>query len=70
MSLRLAQLERISNGTQTTGVWLGGLFQPEAYITATRQTVAHAKGWSLEQLVLELDVEEYSDEGFGIDGKS
>ena len=28
-------------------VWLGGLFTPEAYITATRQYVAQANSWSL-----------------------
>lgn len=37
-------------------VWLGGLFSPEAYITATRQTVAHANSWALEQLVLNVSV--------------
>jgi len=33
---------------------LGGLFNPEAYITATRQFVAQANGWSLEELTLEV----------------
>jgi dynein heavy chain 1 len=31
-------------------VWLGGLFAPEAYITATRQLIAQNNGWSLEQV--------------------
>lgn len=31
-------------------VWLGGMFFPEAYITATRQLIAQNNGWSLEQL--------------------
>lgn len=70
MTLRLAQLERISTGNQNSGVWLGGFFQPEAYVTATRQAVAHAKGWSLEQLVLGLDVEDVTAEGFKVDGES
>ena len=37
-------------------VWLGGLFSPEAYITATRQYVAQTNSWSLEELVLEINV--------------
>lgn len=37
-------------------VWLGGLFNPEAYITATRQCVAQASSWSLEELSLEFTV--------------
>jgi len=39
-------------------VWLGGLFTPEAYITATRQFVAQANSWSLEELLLEIKVYE------------
>ncbi len=35
-------------------VWLGGLFIPEAYITATRQYVAQANSWSLEELYLQV----------------
>jgi dynein heavy chain 1 len=46
------------------------LFQPEAYVTATRQAVAHQKGWSLEQLVLSVDIEETGGaESFVIDGE-
>lgn len=39
---------------QNLNVWLGGLFIPEAYITATRQYVAQANGWSLEELYLDV----------------
>jgi len=35
-------------------MWLGGLFIPEAFITATRQFVAHANSWSLEKLYLQV----------------
>ena len=35
-------------------IWLGGLFTPEAYITATRQYVAQANNWSLEELYLDV----------------
>ena len=68
--MRLQQLENIATGSSGKGVWLGGLFQPEAYVTATRQTVAHQNGWSLEQLVLDLRVEEVNErEGFVIEGE-
>lgn len=36
--------------------FLGGLFNPEAYITATRQYVAQANEWSLEELTLAVTV--------------
>jgi dynein heavy chain 1 len=74
LSARLAQLQRIttSRGAEANkGVWLGGLFQPEAYVTATRQEIAHQKGWSLEQLVLSVDIEEAGGaESFVIEGES
>jgi len=57
---RLAQLEKIASKGSASGaggIWLGGLFQPEAYITATRQAAAHEQGWSLEQLALSLQIE-------------
>ncbi|OWF47212.1 Cytoplasmic dynein 1 heavy chain 1 [Mizuhopecten yessoensis] len=63
-SLRVKQLQQIVVTTQQGGakdlknlnVWLGGLFIPEAYITATRQYVAQANSWSLEELYLEVKV--------------
>ncbi|XP_033735277.1 cytoplasmic dynein 1 heavy chain 1-like isoform X2 [Pecten maximus] len=63
-SLRVKQLQNIVVTTQQGGakelknlnVWLGGLFIPEAYITATRQYVAQANSWSLEELYLEVKV--------------
>ncbi|KAJ1930559.1 dynein heavy chain [Tieghemiomyces parasiticus] len=36
----------------TFPVWLGGLFFPEAFVTATRQTAAQRRGCSIEQLRL------------------
>ena len=39
---------------QNIEVWLGGLFISEAYITATRQYVAQANSWSLEELYLDV----------------
>ena len=68
---RLAQLDHISGlgDLNNIEVWLGGLFYPEAYITATRQAVAHRKKWSLETLHLQLDLEKVNDpEAFILDG--
>ena len=61
---RVRQLEDISRNVSSGGatalrsctVWLGGLFNPEAYITATRQCVAQANSWSLEELFLDIHI--------------
>ena len=72
LAQRLAQLEEITK-TQSYDhiqVWLGGLFFPEAYVTATRQAVAHHNSWSLETLALRLDVEQEASKGaFAVQGK-
>ena len=71
LSSRLSQLEEIASGRRPASlICLGKLFQPEAYITATRQTVAHENGWSLEQLAMRLEFGD-GDGGsrFGIEGK-
>jgi len=68
---RLAQLDGLTevDNLANVEVWLGGLFFPEAYITATRQAVAHRKKWSLETLHLRLDIERVNDpNAFIIDG--
>jgi len=68
---RLAQLDHIASldSLSNVEVWLGGLFYPEAYVTATRQAVAHRKKWSLETLDLRLDIERVNDPGsFVVDG--
>ncbi|KAG6918668.1 hypothetical protein DXG01_012485 [Tephrocybe rancida] len=66
---QLAGIASMAGQLQHVEVWLGGLFFPEAYITATRQAVAHRKQWSLETLSLRLDLERVSDPGaFVVDG--
>ena len=68
---RLGQLTHIASLDNLTNVevWLGGLFFPEAYVTATRQAVAHRKKWSLETLRLRLDIERIDDpNAFIVDG--
>lgn len=41
---------------QKESIWLGGLFAPEAYITAIRQAVAQSNQWSLEELRMHIEV--------------
>lgn len=53
---RLTQLSSLVQniaGVAINGVWLGGLFSPEAFVTASRQRTAQKFGWALEQLELE-----------------
>jgi dynein heavy chain 1 len=71
LALRLKQLENIAvSGGNAPEIWLGGLFQPEAFITAARQMTAHANCWSLELLTLSLDIENTGGEGsFVINGE-
>ncbi|KAL3119196.1 hypothetical protein niasHT_003483 [Heterodera trifolii] len=53
---RIEQLKRLSLSKNLTyeEVWLGGLFVPEAYITATRQLISQTNGWSLEQMYMHV----------------
>lgn len=68
-SNRVKQLQQISQVVSTTGakelqsfpVWLGGLLNPEAWITATRQCVAQANSWSLEELHLDVTITDSHD---------
>ncbi|XP_065684969.1 cytoplasmic dynein 1 heavy chain 1 isoform X1 [Hydra vulgaris] len=83
LSERMKQLQSISRVANASGakelrnikVWLGGLFIPEAYITATRQYIAQANQWSLEELYLKVSIvddfaaiQSVSDSGFVITG--
>lgn len=54
---RMKQLDEISKATDFTQlpIWLGGLLNPEAFITATRQSAAQSHGWSLENLRLHAE---------------
>ncbi|XP_074612492.1 cytoplasmic dynein 1 heavy chain 1-like isoform X2 [Acropora palmata] len=72
---RIKQLQKISHAANTGGakglknlnIWLGGMFVPEAYITATRQFVAQANNWSLEELALEVTIANGPDDRLTID---
>lgn len=65
---RVEHLEGISQKSEFENipVWIGGLFIPEAYITATRQASAHKNKWSLEELELELSVDNNDKDGFNL----
>ena len=54
---RVEQLQQLSqsNDFGKKGLWFGGLLFPEAYMTATRQSVAQANKWSLEELELKFE---------------
>jgi len=78
-SERIRQLQTIVEAAQKgqtalkeMSVWLGGLFSQEAYFTATRQSVAQCKGYSLEELKLQVSVHnapvELDNSSFGISG--
>ena len=43
-----------ASGVTDYSVWLGGLFSPAAFLTATRQVVAQAKGLSLADMRLRV----------------
>ena len=70
-SQRILQLQKVSQLVSQAGakelqsfpVWLGGLFNPEAYITATRQCVAQANSWPLEELMLDVTITESGSDG-------
>lgn len=64
-SQRIEQLDEVTaanasgvKALKSMAVWLGGLFVPEAYITATRQYVAQQHSISLEELSLSVNVVE------------
>jgi len=69
-SARVNQLVTISGSVSKQGaatlktsiVWMGGLFNPEAFVTATRQCVAQANSWSLEELSLDVTVADEQDQ--------
>lgn len=72
---RIQQLLRLTftADLRTEEIWLGGMFAPEAYITATRQLIAQTNGWSLEQLHMHLKVGEKDPNSmntFSVNGKS
>ncbi|OXA50597.1 Dynein heavy chain, cytoplasmic [Folsomia candida] len=76
LALRIEQFIGISQTVKQKGaeqlesipVWLGGLIIPEAYFTATRQCVAQANGWSVEELVLDVVIGGKKGQNFVLNG--
>lgn len=69
---RLAQLDRLAGSdTQASEpVSLGLLFNPTGFVTASRQTAAHALKVSLEELTLDVVLESAPPaHGFALEGK-
>nr|KAJ3421295.1 hypothetical protein HK105_003977 [Polyrhizophydium stewartii] len=62
---RLGQLEQLSGveSLQMAPIWIGGLFSPEAFITATRQTAAKITNASLETLELAIRLGDDGEQG-------
>ncbi|CAO0793713.1 unnamed protein product [Mucor circinelloides] len=58
LKLRLEQVESLAQESSfdQVEISIGSLFTPEAYITATRQATAQRFKWSLEELVLDVDI--------------
>ena len=46
-------------------VWLGGLFNPQSFLTAIMQTTARKNEWPLDKMVLTVDVTKKSREELG-----
>ncbi|PRP72953.1 hypothetical protein PROFUN_17093, partial [Planoprotostelium fungivorum] len=72
LSKRIKQLSTV--GSQKGGnyirggIWIGGLFHPEAFITATRQAAAQGHGWSVENLTLTVEVVQSGSDEVSADG--
>ena len=65
-SRRFTQLKQICERTSSDmfnfnsskcGLWLGGLFSPEAFVTGTRQVISQLRSWPLEQMELIVTIE-------------
>ncbi|KAG2237733.1 dynein heavy chain [Thamnidium elegans] len=58
LKLRLEQVEALAQESSfdQVEIAIGSLFTPEAYVTATRQATAQRYKWSLEELVLDVDI--------------
>ena len=55
---RINQLNKITQSPDfgRSGLWIGGLIFPEAYLTATRQSVAQELKVSLDELMLSVEL--------------
>jgi dynein heavy chain 1 len=51
---RIGEHAKAGKNLRTAKVWLGGLMEPSAFFTASRQAIAQLSGISLEQLHMEI----------------
>jgi dynein heavy chain len=64
--LRIKELEMWSADFQLpTAVWLGGLFNPQSFLTAIMQTTARKNEWPLDKMCLNIDVTKKVKEDLG-----
>ena len=64
--LRIKELEGWTGDFQLpAAVWLGGLFNPQSFLTAIMQTTARKNEWPLDKMVLTVDVTKKSREELG-----
>ena len=63
---RIKELESWTGDFQLpAAVWLGGLFNPQSFLTAIMQTTARKNEWPLDKMVLTVDVTKKSREELG-----
>jgi dynein heavy chain len=64
--LRIKELEMWTNDFQLpAAVWLGGLFNPQSFLTAIMQTTARKNEWPLDKMCLSVDVTKKTREELG-----
>jgi dynein cytoplasmic 1 heavy chain len=57
MAKMVNTISKSSSEFRATRWWLGGLSSPEAFVAATRQSVAQQNSWSLEELELHITMQ-------------
>jgi dynein heavy chain len=62
---RIKELENwVSDFQMPTAVWLGGLFNPQSFLTAIMQSMARKNEWPLDKMCLQCDVSKKWKEDF------
>lgn len=63
--MRIKELENwVSDFQMPTSVWLGGLFNPQSFLTAIMQSMARKNEWPLDKMCLQCDVSKKWKEDF------